>query len=113
MPWLYAALFALLAGGVGLLVATLVPRLARPALQSGFSLRYAAMAPCVFIVGALTGVRMDITNLVFFVDSSAGNSAISLLYVLPYLFGGLLGLLEGLISAVPLAALLGLFRPRV
>ena len=58
---------------------------------------------------------MGIANFAFFIGSSAGNSAISLLYVLPYLFvfGGSLGLREGLISATPLAVLLGLFRPRV
>ena len=58
---------------------------------------------------------MGIASFVFFMDPSAGNSAISLLYVLPYLFvfGGLPGLREGLISAIPLAVLFGLCRSRV
>ena len=114
VPWLYVASFVLLAGGVGLLVATLMLRLARSARESGFLLRYAAMALCVCVGGALTGVSMGLTNFVFLVDSSAGNSAISLLYVLlPVCVRGLAGPTGGPDLGPPLAALLVLFRFRV
>lgn len=113
MPWAHTVLFTLSAGVAGLLVAVLLLRMARRALEGGFFARYGVMALAVCTGGALVGGLVGVMNLVFFVDASAGNSAISLLIVLPYLtaFGGLLGLAEGLLAAVPLAGVLGLFRP--
>ncbi len=115
---LYEALPPFLAVVVAaLLTSEVVLRGFGPLIVSGrFSRRYAVVAGAVCAGGALAGVLL---SAVFVVQGSLGSTdlltpaqripAAAYTAVLGAQYGGLLGLLEGLVLAFPLAAVLGRF----
>ena len=95
----------------GLLVAEVVLRLMRPELEGEFPLRYVVIVFGVCLGGVLMGALMGFLLGLGALQSGASEEAIGVA-VLGASIGGVVGLGEGLILAIPLAAILGLFRNR-
>ena len=96
------------AAAAGLTAAEVILRFARRALRGRFFSRYAAMALGVRLGGALT---VPIPALLVAVPIGiAGPSGNVLLPVVVFtIYGGLAGMIEGLVLAIPLAGFLGRF----
>ena len=106
--------FFLLPSVLGLAAAEVALRHAAKALRGGFLDRYAAMAAAVWIGGMLCGVALAsggvIRDEALGMAGTVGFGAVASLWGI--ICGGLLGLMEGLVLGLPLAALSGLFGKR-
>ena len=101
-----ASLLLLASVVAGLLVAEVLLRLMRPALEGEFPLRYVVIVFGVLLGGVLLGAFLGFLMGLGTLEGAIGGA------VLGAMVGGVLGLGEGLILAFPLAAVLGLFRNR-
>jgi hypothetical protein len=109
--WLVETI-AIVTGLIAALVtAEVLLRWARPALEGGFLLRYAVIVLSVGLGGFLNGALAPF-GILF--DGSFSIPERVLLLVgagsVAALLGGMIGLAEGLIVALPLAIILGLFK---
>jgi hypothetical protein len=106
--------FFLLQTALGLASAEVALRHSAKALRGGFLDRYAAMAATVWIGGMLCGVALAsggvIRDEALGMAGTVGFGAVASLWGI--ICGGLLGLMEGLVLGLPLAALSGLFGKR-
>ncbi len=102
---------ALIPTVLGLAAAEFAIRLARNLLEGGFLDRYAAMATTVWIGGMLYGVALAwggvLHDEALGIAGTAGFGAVASLWGV--LVGEVVGLAEGLVLGLPLAAVLGLF----
>jgi hypothetical protein len=109
--WAEWLTFFLLPTVLGLAAAEVALRHAAKALRGGFLDRYAAMVAAVWIGGMLCGVALAsggvLRDEALGVAGTVGFGAIASLWGI--ICGGLLGLMEGLVLGLPLAALSGLF----
>ncbi len=113
-PWPLSVLHALSAIMAGLLVAGLFLRFARRELHGSFFARYGLMVLAVSAGGATLNILLSIVA-TFFDDRSfiPGGPSETLFYVaLSAIPGGILGAIEGVVLAFPLAIILGLFEAR-
>lgn len=95
----------------GLLAAEVVLRVMRPALEGKFLFRYAVMVLAVQLGGLLVGTLMGFAILLDSTFSLAERVPMALVVAfVGSLWGGVIGTVEGLIFAFPLAVILGLFR---
>ena len=108
VAWSVVLLYALAAVVAGLLAAEFLLRPMRRLLEGGFFLRYAAAVLGVCLGGALTSALLTFGTLL---SIGSLGEAWTLVFVSASL-GGTLGLIEGLVLALPLAAILGRFRGR-
>ena len=103
--------FVLVPTVLGLAAAEAALRLAKKPLQGNFLDRYAATTATVWIGGMLCGVALASGGVLhdeaLGVAGTVGFGAIASLWGI--ICGGLLGLIEGLILGLPLAAVLGSF----
>jgi hypothetical protein len=113
-PWSLYLLYALSAVFVGLLISGGILRFAEEDLQSRFFARYGVMVLAICIGGAILAVVL--TTVTFMFDDRAyvpGRlSETSYTLALVTVPGAMLGAIEGVVLALPLAWLLGLFRKR-
>ena len=111
VPWPIAAALLTCAVLAGLLVSEVLLRFKRPGFQGSFSIRYLVMALAVFAGGMVMGALIPFIGLF---DSSTllMNRIARSLFFLPFsvAIGGVLGIMEGLVLAFPLAAILDRFR---
>lgn len=103
--------FVLVPSALGLAAAEISLRLAAKSLRGSFLDRYAALAATVWIGGMLCGVALASGGVLrdesLGVVGTLGFSAVASLWGI--ICGGVLGLAEGLVLGLPLAALLGAF----
>ena len=113
-PWSLYLLYALSAVFVGVLVSGGILRFAEGELQERFFARYGVMVLAICIGGAILAVVL--TTVTFMFDARAyvptRLSEASYTLALVTLPGAMLGAIEGVVLALPLAWLLGLFRKR-
>jgi hypothetical protein len=109
--WSELLTFFLVPTVLGLAAAEVALRLARKSLEGGFLDRYAAMAATVWIGGMLCGVALAwggvIHDEALGMAGTVGFGAVASMWGI--FCGGVLGLAEGLILGLPLAAVLGPF----
>jgi hypothetical protein len=109
--WAESLSFALVPSVLGLAAAEISLRLAAKALRGSFLERYAALAATVWIGGMLCGVALAsggvLRDEALGVVATIGFGAVASLWGI--ICGGVLGLAEGLVLGLPLAASLGLF----
>lgn len=109
--WAELLFFVLAPSVLGLTAAEISLRLAAKALRGSFLDRYAALAATVWIGGMLCGVALAsggvLRDEALGVIGTLGFSAVASLWGI--VCGGVLGLAEGLVLGLPLAALLGSF----
>ncbi len=109
--WAELLSFFLVPSVLGLTAAEISLRLAAKALRGGFLDRYAALAATVWIGGMLCGMALAsggvLRDEALGVIGTLGFSAVASLWGI--VCGGVLGLAEGLVLGLPLAALLGSF----
>jgi hypothetical protein len=108
-PMLFLLLFCAVGGG--LLAAEIVLRTGRSALEGEFLPRYAIMMGTMSLGGAVFGALYALgvsfggsLSLIEWVFVAFGGMIVGAVV------GGMLGVVEGLLLALPLAAILGLFR---
>jgi hypothetical protein len=103
--------FFLLPTALGLASAEVALRHAAKALRGGFLDRYAAMAATVWMGGMLCGVALAsggvLRDEALGIGGTVGFGAVASLWGI--VCGGALGLAEGLVLGLPLAAVLGAF----
>jgi len=113
-PWSLYVLYALSAVFVGLLISGGLLRFAEGDLQERFFARYGVMVLAICIGGAVLAIVL--TSVTFLFDARAyvpdRLSEVSYTLALVTIPGAMLGAIEGVILAFPLAWLLGLFRKR-
>jgi hypothetical protein len=113
-PWSLYLLYALSAVFVGLLISAVILRFAEGDLQDRFFARYGVMVVAICIGGAVLAIVLTTVTFLFdaraYVPSRISEVAYSLAMVsIP---GAMLGAVEGVVLALPLAWLLGLFGKR-
>jgi hypothetical protein len=113
-PWSLYVLYALSAVFVGLLISGGLLRFAEGDLQERFFARYGVMVLAICIGGAVLAIVL--TTVTFLFDARAyvpdRLSEVSYTLAVVTIPGAMLGAIEGVILAFPLAWLLGLFRKR-
>jgi hypothetical protein len=111
-PWSLYVLYALSAVFVGLLISGGLLRFAEGDLQERFFARYGVMVLAICIGGAVLAIVL--TTVTFLFDARAyvpdRLSEVSYTLAVVTIPGAMLGAIEGVILAFPLAWLLGLFR---
>lgn len=109
--WAGLLMFFLVPTVLGLAAAEVALRLARKPLEGGFLDRYAAMAATGWIGGMLCGVAFAwggfLHDEALGIAGTVGFGAVASLWGI--FCGGVLGLAEGLVLGLPLAAALGSF----
>jgi hypothetical protein len=110
--WADLLSFVLVPSVLGLTAAEISLRLAAKALRGSFLDRYAALAATVWIGGMLCGMALAsggvLRDEALGVVGTLGFSAVASLWGI--VCGGVLGLVEGLVLGLPLAALVGSFE---
>ena len=113
-PWPLYVLYALCAVFVGLLISGGLLRFAEGELQERFFARYGLMVLAICIGGAMLAILL--TTVTFLFDDKAyvprRISEVSYTLAMVTVPGAMLGAIEGVVLAFPLAWLLGLFRKR-
>ncbi len=111
--WPYILLLVFFSAAVGLVVAEVLLRLLRPALEGNFLRRYTATVLSYCIGGTLSVVLLTVTIILYATLTSQDAFSVSTTLLLGASFAvyvGLLSLVEGLVLGLPLAGLLGMFR---
>lgn len=113
-PWSLYVLYALCAVFVGLLISGSALRFAEDDLQDRFFARYGVMVLAICLGGAVLAVFLTLATFMFdersYVPGRVSETFYSLAMVaIP---GAMLGAVEGVVLAFPLAWLLGLFGKR-
>ncbi|HJQ28886.1 MAG TPA: hypothetical protein VJ827_06070 [Rubrobacter sp.] len=113
-PWSLYLLYALSAVFVGLLISAVILRFAEGDLQDRFFARYGVIVMAVCVGGAVLAIVLTTVTFLFdpraYVPSRISEVSYSLAMVaIP---GAMLGAVEGVVLALPLAWLLGLFKKR-
>jgi hypothetical protein len=113
-PWSLYLMYMLCAVFVGLLISGGVLRFGEKALQESFFARYGLIVLAICIGGALLAIYL--TTITFLFDDRAyvprRISEVSYTLAMVTIPGAMLGAVEGVVLAFPLAWLLGLFRKR-
>ena len=113
VAWLQVFALVLVAVVAGLLISELLLGPMRRFLEGAFFWRYAAIAFGVCLGGAVSGALLPLSALIDLSPPLAERAGIALAGAVYIGIGGtLVGLVEGLVLAFPLAALLDLFRDR-
>lgn len=113
-PWSLYLLYALSAVFVGLLISAVILRFAEGDLQDRFFARYGVMVMAICVGGTVLAIVLTTVTFLFdpraYVPSRISEVSYSLAMVaIP---GAMLGAVEGVVLALPLAWLLGLFKKR-
>lgn len=113
-PWPLYIMYVLCAVFVGLLMSAGLLRFGEKTLQESFFARYGLMVLAICIGGALLAVYL--TTITFLFDDRAyvpqRISEVSYTLAMVTVPGAMLGAIEGVVLAFPLAWILGLFRKR-
>ena len=113
-PWSLYLLYAFSAVFVGLLVAAGLLRFGEKVINEGFFARYGLMVMAICLGGAVLAVYLTTVTFLFDPEADAPErlSEVSYTLVMVTIPGAMLGAIEGVILALPLAWLLGLFQKR-
>ena len=111
-PWSLYVMYALCAVFVGLLIAGGILRFAEVDLQDRFFARYGVMVLAICIGGAMLAVFLTLATFMFDEGSYVPRRISETFYTLAMVAipGAMLGAIEGVVLAFPLAWLLGLFK---
>jgi hypothetical protein len=111
-PWPLTALYALAAVAAGLLASEVVLRFVGGGLRSDFYARHLTLVLAVCVGGMLLGTLLTAASVLTDSAVPATDRTVRALFLAPFagFVGALLGLAEGMLVAIPLAGLLGLFR---
>ena len=113
-PWSLYLLYAFTAIFVGLLISGTLLRFAEDVLRDSYFARYGLMVLTICAGGAVLAVFLTTVTFMFDPEAVAPTRISQTTYTLTKVTipGAMLGAIEGVILAFPLAALLGLFRKR-
>src|SRR5918998_3572240 len=113
-PWSLYLLYAFTAIFVGLLISGTLLRFAEDVLRDSYFARYGLMVLTICAGGAVLAVFLTTVSFMFDPEAVAPTRISQTTYTLAKVAipGAMLGAIEGVILAFPLAALLGLFRKR-
>ena len=113
-PWSLYLLYAFSAVFVGLLVAAGLLRFGEKVINEGFFARYGLMVMAICLGGAVLAVYLTTVTFLFDPEADAPErlSEVSYTLVMVTIPGAMLGAIEGVVLALPLAWLLGLFQKR-
>ena len=111
-PWSLYMLYAFTAIFVGLLISGTLLRFAEGVLRETFFARYGLMVLTICVAGALLAVFLTTISFMFDPAAVAPTRISQTVYTLGMVMvpGAILGATEGVILALPLAWLLGLFK---
>jgi hypothetical protein len=113
-PWSLYLLYAFCAVFVGLLISAGLLRFGEKVLNEGFFARYGLMVMAICIGGAVLAVYLTTITFLFDPDADVPKRISETSYTLAMVTipGAMLGAIEGVVLALPLAWLLGLFEKR-
>ena len=113
-PWSLYLLYAFTAVFVGLLISGTLLKFAEDILRETFFARYGLMVLTICVGGALMAVFLTTITFMFDPDAVAPSRISETSYTLAMVTvpGAMLGAIEGVVLALPLAWLLGLFKKR-
>jgi hypothetical protein len=113
-PWSLYVLYALCAVFVGLLISGGILRFAEDDLQDRFFARYGLMVLAICIGGAVLAVFLTLATFIGDERSYVPRRVSETFYTLGMVAipGAMLGAIEGVVLAFPLAWVLGLFKKR-
>jgi hypothetical protein len=111
-PWSLFMLYAFTAIFVGLLISGTLLRFAEDVLRDSYFARYGLMVLTICAGGAVLAVFLTTVTFMFDPEAVAPTRISQTTYTLAKVTipGAMLGAIEGVVLAFPLAALLGLFR---
>jgi len=111
-PWSLYVLYAFSAVFVGLLVSGGLVRFAEEVLDQGFFARYGLLVMAVCIGGTVLAVFLTVVTFLFDADADTPKRISETSYTLALVAvpGAMLGATEGVVLALPLSWLLGLFK---
>jgi hypothetical protein len=111
-PWSLYMLYAFTAIFVGLLISGTLLRFAEGVLRETFFARYGLMVLTICVAGAVLAVFLTTISFMFDPAAVAPTRISQTVYTLGMVMvpGAILGATEGVILALPLAWLLGLFK---
>jgi hypothetical protein len=113
-PWSLYLLYAFCAVFVGLLISAGLLRFGEKVLNEGFFARYGLMVMAICIGGGVLAVYLTTITFLFDPDADVPKRISETSYTLAMVTipGAMLGAIEGVVLALPLAWLLGLFEKR-
>ena len=113
-PWSLYMLYAFTAIFVGLLISGTLLRFAEDVLRDSFFARYGLMVLTISVGGAVLAVFLTTISFMFDPAAVAPTRISQTTYTLAKVTvpGAMLGAIEGVVLAFPLAWLLGLFKKR-
>jgi len=113
-PWSLYLLYAFTAIFVGLLISATLLRFAEDLLHDTYFARYGLMVLTICVGGAVLAIFLTTITFMFDPEAVAPTRISQTTYTLAKVSipGAMLGAIEGVVLAFPLAALLGLFRKR-
>ncbi len=113
-PWPLSAAYALCAVLTGLVVSGALLLFVSQDLQGSFFARYGLMVLAICLGGAMLATLLIAITFAFGDEVYVPSRTSELLYAIAFsaIPGGVLGAVEGVVLAFPLAATLGLFRGR-
>src|SRR5215210_183274 len=111
-PWSLYVLYAFSAVFVGLLVSGGLVRFGEEVLEQGFFARYGLLVMAVCIGGTVLAVFLTVVTFLFDADADTPKRISETSYTLALVAvpGAMLGATEGVVLALPLSWLLGLFK---
>ena len=111
-PWSLYLLYTFTAVFVGLMISGILLRFAEAVLRETFFARYGLMVLTICAGGAVLAVFLTTVTFMFDPEAVAPTHISQTTYTLAKVTipGAMLGAIEGVILAFPLAALLGLFK---
>ena len=113
-PWSLYVMYALCAVFVGLLISGGLLKFAEGDLQDRFFARYGVMVLAICIGGAMLAIFLTTATFMFDENAYVPRRVSETFYTLALVTipGAMLGAIEGVVLAFPLAWVLGLFRKR-
>ena len=113
-PWSLYLLYASCAVFVGLLISAGLLKVGEKVMKEGFFARYGLMVLAISIGGAVLAVYLTTVTFLFDEDALAPKriSEVSYTLAMVTILGAMLGAIEGVVLALPLSWLLGLFEKR-
>lgn len=113
-PWSLYVMYALCAVFVGLLISGGLLKFAEGDLQDRFFARYGVMVLAICIGGAMLAIFLTTATFMFDEKAYVPRRVSETFYTLALVTipGAMLGAIEGVVLAFPLAWILGLFRKR-